>query len=246
MNDDWQEAAFSNRHTHNRGQRGKGGKATSHGFNVQKTLGSYEIKSPKFPSKPDEDAKSARMEIYNLNNQGNALIGELFIPGYLNANLLMAGSRKVMKKVVRDLVEMHDESEESQPEDERNADETEAKQNDDNDEEEEEKEGDREESDQEDRKERRKAQEFEKNSFRSPKFWLKWQGQLLKEESEDEEVVTDGGYIVFSGNACEKFDGTLTCEKLGWKNIKVSGWKIKGMSARDFEIQWIAEKEEEN
>lgn len=73
---------------------------------------------------------------------------------------------------------------------------------------------------------------------------MKWQGRLLNEAAEDE-VVTDDGYIVFSGNACEKFHGTLSCEGLGWKNVKVTGWKIKGMNARDFEIGWVGERKEE-
>ncbi|CZT22096.1 uncharacterized protein RCC_07965 [Ramularia collo-cygni] len=138
-----------------------------------------------------------------------------------------------MKRVIRDLVEKNDEEDAQAEGDENAADEDELPEDEDN------------ESDQDDRKERQKAAEFEKNSFRSPKFWLKWQGQLLTDGAE-EEFITDGGYIVFSGNACEKFDGTLSCEKLGWKNAKVSGWKIKGMSARDFEIEWVAEKDIES
>jgi hypothetical protein len=227
MSDDWQEAAFSNRHTHNRnGRGGKGGKANAHGFNVQKTFGSYEIKSLKFPARPEGESRNARLEVYTLNEEGNAIVGELFVPGCLSANVLMAGSRRVMKKVVREL-EREEDSEVERDESPKD----EAAGPDDEDDE----------SDERDRKERQKVQEFEKNSFRSPKFWLKWQGRLLGEEGGDE-VETDDGYIVFSGNGCEKFDGTLSCEKLGWKNVKVTGWKIKGMSARDFEVEWVPER----
>lgn len=235
MADDWQEAAFSNRHTHNRGgQRGKGGKANSHGFNVDKTFGTYEIKSHRFPSIPEGETKTAKLEVYTLNDQENALIGELFIPGCMTANVLMAGSRKVMKQAIRDLVEK-DEPEELDPDEEANGNDAEAQS---------ESEDEEDDSDDEERKERQKAQEFEKNSFRSPKFWMKWQGQLLGDHAGDE-ILTDGGYIVFSGNACEKFDGTLSCKKPGWKNIKFQGWKTKGMSARDFEIDWLPEDAEQ-
>lgn len=241
MGDDWQEAAFSNRHIHNRGKGRKSGKANSHGFNVKKTFGSYEIKSPKFPSKPGE---AARLEVYTLNEKGDALVGELFVPGCLSANVLMAGSRKIMKRVVRDL-EREEEEEKAGEVEEGKGDEEETRSEDGSREETTQPDEENDEEEEEDQKESRQAQKFEKNSFRSPKFWLKWQGHLLADEAESAgQVLIDDGYIVFSGNSCDKFDGTLSCEKLGWKNVKVSGWKIKGMNARDFEIGWISTTKE--
>lgn len=238
--DDWQDAVFSNRHVHNRvGKqgRGKGGKSNGQ-FNVQKTFGSYEVKcaaANKLASVTSDEKHAGRLEIYTLNDTGIALIGELSLPSVLHGTVLMAGSRKVMNTVIRDLervVETEKTEERIEVEDQR-----------DQRGEIEEDVDDEIESD-EDNQQQQRFQEFEKNSFRSPKFWLKWQGEVLlpPDNTLKDTHVTDSGYIVFSGNDCGKFDGTLSCEALGWSNVKLSGWKTASRSARDFNVEWAAAK----
>ncbi|GIZ47017.1 hypothetical protein CKM354_001011800 [Cercospora kikuchii] len=260
--DDWQDAALTNRHLHNRvGKqgRGKGGKSNG-AFDVHKTFGTYEVKCPaadkRSAAKEGLNSGVGRLEIYNTNELGNALVGELVLPGALHGTVVFAGSRKAMKVAVRAFEE--DEEEEEQEKEEGSGDEG-------NCEDVEEDDG---QSSEEDDREQQRHRQFEKNSFRSPKFWLKWQGEILSEaasspqdlpqEKEDEVeamsdqvpvpaaveddkvLTTDSGYLVFSGNNCDKFQGTLSCESLGWNNVKLSGWKIKSQPARDFDVQWVS------
>lgn len=101
-------------------------------------------------------------------------------------------------------------------------------------------------------RQRRRAATFEKNSFRQPKFWFRWQGVLSDDavaDLEDELEAGQGGgnkvhgsgYVVFSGNDCRRFQGTMTSARLGWNNVKMTGWKAKPQPERDFEIQWTTE-----
>ncbi|KAL1861405.1 hypothetical protein Daus18300_008936 [Diaporthe australafricana] len=93
-------------------------------------------------------------------------------------------------------------------------------------------------------RQRRRTSTFEKNSFRHPKFWFRWQGQISDEASAHADVGDNGGnvhgsgYIVFSGNDCKRFQGTITSEQLSWNNVKMSGWKAKPQPERDFEVEW--------
>lgn len=93
-------------------------------------------------------------------------------------------------------------------------------------------------------RQRRRTSTFEKNSFRHPKFWFRWQGQISDEASAAADLGDGGcdvhgsGYIVFSGNDCKRFQGTMTSEQLAWNNIKMSGWKAKPQPERDFEVEW--------
>ncbi|KAF2208477.1 hypothetical protein CERZMDRAFT_48948 [Cercospora zeae-maydis SCOH1-5] len=224
--DDWQDAALTNRHLHNRvGKqgRGKGGKSNG-AFDVHKTFGTYEVKCPAAgklgPDKDSQHSGVGRLEIYNLNEQGNALLGELVLEAALHGTVIMAGSRRVMKVVIRGLEK--DEQEDGGSDDQGKND---VEMND------------------EDVRERQRHQQFEKNSFRSPKFWLKWQGEILHGASpsggeERSVLTTDSGYLVFTGNNCDKFQGTLNCQLLEWNNVKLSGWKLKNQPARDFDVQW--------
>ncbi|POS68802.1 catalase [Diaporthe helianthi] len=96
----------------------------------------------------------------------------------------------------------------------------------------------------EDERQRRRTSTFEKNSFRHPKFWFRWKGRLSDEASAAANLADDGcdvhgsGYIVFSGNDCKRFSGTITSEKLAWNNVKMSGFKAKPQPERDFEVEW--------
>lgn len=245
--DDWQDAALSNRHLHNRvGKhgRGKGGKSNG-AFNVQKTFGTYELKCPaaaRIPQTAGEgevkgkSPREPRLEVYNLNELGNALVGEMVLPGAVHGTVLLAGSRKTLKMAERavepdeeqDDVEAGEKQEEHKSEGGVSGEEDEAVSRHEGD-------GD---SDADDGR----YHQFEKNSFRNPKFWLRWQGYKESHspggQHEVEVLLTGSGYLVFSGNNCEKFDATLSCDALGWDNIKLKGWKARSHSARDFQISW--------
>ena len=258
--DDWQEAALSNRHLHNRvGKhgRGKGGKSNG-GFNVQKTLGTYEVKCPaaaklaKEVNEEKEKGKEPVLEIYNLNELGNALVGEMVLPGALRCVVLMAASRKTMK-VAEKAFEEPEESEARDGDDgeEARGDDGAERRSDQESAEESEESGEEQHESDEDDLEQRRYQQFEKNSFRNPKFWISWRGhkdqapteaqasQLPSEDTEEESSELSGtGYLIFSGNNCERFNATLSCEVLGWDNVKLKGFKLRSHSARDFQVQW--------
>ncbi|OQO11739.1 hypothetical protein B0A48_03466 [Cryoendolithus antarcticus] len=244
--DDWQDTAFSNRHVHNRiGKqgRGKGGKANG-AFNVQRTLGTYEVKcaaaAKVLRSAASDSQGLGSLEIYTLNDLGNALIGELNMPGVLNGTVLMAGSRKTMKIAIEHLRAEGSESEESEVDGAATHDGSLDRPKVDNDDDQGFGAGSDDIDDESTSHDH--FDEFEKNSFRSPKFWLKWQGQVTAQVDDDgviDETVTDSGYLVFSGNTCERFNGTLSCSKLDWHNVKITGFKLRSKPARDFDVQWV-------
>nr|OQO25852.1 hypothetical protein B0A51_07938 [Rachicladosporium sp. CCFEE 5018] len=247
--DDWQDTAFSNRHVHNRiGKqgRGKGGKANG-AFNVQRALGTYEVKcaaAGKVLRSVASDAQGlGSLEIYTLNDLGNALIGELIMPGVLNGTVLMAGSRKTIKIAIEHLRPEESESEESEVDEAATHEETidSAEVRDDDDEVSDAGPDDDGDDNDEESAPHDQVDEFEKNSFRTPKFWLKWQGQVTAQAGDDgvtDGLVTDSGYLVFSGNTCERFNGTLSCSRLDWHNVKITGFKLRSKPARDFAVQW--------
>ncbi|KAJ4112430.1 hypothetical protein NW768_011587 [Fusarium equiseti] len=83
-------------------------------------------------------------------------------------------------------------------------------------------------------REQTRFNKFEKNTFRQPKFWLFWKGRVLAApqhiihadtESATDEVRSGMGYLIFSGNRYEKFNGTISCDSLGWKDIAIRGRK---------------------
>ncbi|KAF4446583.1 catalase [Fusarium austroafricanum] len=82
--------------------------------------------------------------------------------------------------------------------------------------------------------ERQRFNSFEKNTFRQPKFWLSWRGRLLvsptsdltlEQDSDRHEIQSGMGYLVFTGNKCQKFHGIISCDVLGWKDVALNGWK---------------------
>lgn len=240
MSDDWQETALTTRHMHNRVQdRHSNNKrrTSSSTFDVRKTFASYTLKCPAWrklcPSATDDEdgdkASSPRLEIYRLTESGTGVVGYLRLPGVMDVAVVLAGSRVALRGVV-EAVEGGDEEDGEEDEDEDEEDED-------------------------------RFETFEKNSFRSPKFWVRWSGGVSsnadsdsrspslgaeekargkgKTKEEDNDVVATGlGYIVFSGNTCAKFKGTLNCTELGWKDITISGHKIAGRSESDVPVLW--------
>ncbi|KAH7029218.1 uncharacterized protein B0I36DRAFT_363789 [Microdochium trichocladiopsis] len=115
---------------------------------------------------------------------------------------------------------------------------------------------------------------FEKNSFRSPKFWVEWRSSSSSSISQadpgenvtihpggpqehdaletggdanhsspqprpsTDSVLSGTGYLVFQGNDCRKFSGTISCPALGWDNLAASGHRLAGAGSRDVQALW--------
>ncbi|KAJ3528562.1 hypothetical protein NM208_g10148 [Fusarium decemcellulare] len=246
MEADWESEFLTTRHVHNRKTRhGLGSSGASNAFDVRKTFGSYDLKCPvaetyRRQNKPEEiqDKSSRRqkraplgprLEIYRLTDNEDGLLGELIIPGILQATATMAGSRKQLRELIEGRRQDEGELREDIPGEPLTTEEL----------------GDEEatSSTRYQEKQRNRFQKFEKNSFRQPKFWLHWHGSVLAPSSAlDECQSTDSpengdqsgmGYLVFSGNKCRDFKGTMSCELLGWKDIKLEGRKRGDMKERD-------------
>jgi hypothetical protein len=216
MGDDWQDAAFSSRHMHNN----RGNKSKRSTFDVRKTFGSYEVKCPAWQKLENISSdRSASLELYRLTENGEGVVGQLQMPSAFDAAVVLAASRESLRRTIETV-----EDEESQDDEE------------DDDEEE------------EDDESQSRFETFEKNSFRSPKFWFKWSGtlpakppsspKLSRKASEGDDVETGLGYIVFAGNDCRKFKGTLNCEAYGWKDVAITGHKIAARSESDVPVAW--------
>jgi len=82
-----------------------------------------------------------------------------------------------------------------------------------------------------DDRENRRARAFEKNTFRNPKFWLRWKGeaQSSDDNGDDRKSVaeSDTGYIVFANNTCNSFERRITCPSLEWKERRLRGRKTR-------------------
>lgn len=206
---------------HNR----RGSKSTRGTFDVRKSYGSYEVKCPAWQKLDDVSTDdAASMELYRLTENQEGVVGELALPGVLRAAILLAASRQSLRRTVEEMEATPDEDED----DEENESEDEAT------------------SPVLDR-----FETFEKNSFRTPKFWFRWSGSPItsatprasspkasKAASASSDVETGMGYIVFSGNDCRKFKGTISCDALGWKDVAISGHKVAGRSESDVPVAW--------
>jgi hypothetical protein len=252
--DDWQDAAFSSRHMHNRvnrnGARGGGGKGKRNAaFDIRKIYGSYECKCPAWHNKINNSSSSennamdryaAVLELYRLTENGQGVVGELLLPGVLRAAVVLAASRKSLQGVLAEFepaVLAEDEKTASDLTEEQDKDE-----NEDEDEDEDEDEKDEDEEEDEEEPTPNLFKTFEKNSFREPKFWLQWNGSISSptstEDTNAEKAESGLGYIIFTSNDCRKFKGTLNCASLGWKDVLFSGHKIAPRSESDIPVAW--------
>ncbi|KAL1597607.1 hypothetical protein SLS59_007304 [Nothophoma quercina] len=169
--DDWQDHALSTRHMHNRNSRRPSGKGKAKGiFDVRKTFGEYEVKCASWERAlgelDDEDRNDdeASFELLRLTEDGQGVLGELVLPGVLRASVVLAASRKTLDVITTHLSGEDQESSSS------SSDENEDENQDPD---------DKDEDDDEDNgNPPDRFTTFEKNSFRSPKFWLAWNGSL--------------------------------------------------------------------
>jgi hypothetical protein len=220
--DDAIDSAFQSRrfaHGKSKGKSGRGG--TSRPFNPLAALGRYEVSLGAGPS-----TSQHVFEIHELTESETGLVGT-FDLAKLSGMFILAGSRKQLADIITGLEEGDEES------DDEDAGSQESHDVDDNDDEAERSENKPSAIELQDEKMNRRAQAFEKNSFRNPKFWMKWKGTPVTDKGdESNHVEEDMGYLVFANNECDKFEGTITCPSLDWKQLKLKGRKVhsKGRS----------------
>jgi hypothetical protein len=241
MDDSWQETAFSTRHMHNRQSRNNGTKTGGSGkskrttFDIRKAFGTYTIKCPSWYKLYNEiepgESKDAVLELYRLTECGRGVVGEMSLPGVIRAAVLLAASRKSLQGIL-DVLEPVKEVGKDEVEDEEKK--AEKKDDEDSDDEEEEEE----EESEEEEPEPNRFETFEKNSFREPKFWLRWNGVLESPAVGEEKAESGLGYIIFPSNDCRKFKGTLNCASLEWKDVAFSGHKLASRSESDIPVSW--------
>jgi hypothetical protein len=227
--DDPIDSAFQSRrfaHGKSKGKSGRGSNRSggaSKPFNPLAALGSYEVSLGAGPSSTQHV-----LEIHELSGDETGLLGT-FDLGKLRGMFVMAGSRKQVADIVEGLEDDDDDDHEAGDDDDGETDESQSGN------EEEETEPEPSAIELQDEKVNRRARAFEKNSFRNPKFWIRWKGTPLSEASDDsgpKQVETDMGYLVFANNECDRFDGTINCPSLDWKQLKLKGRKVhsKGRS----------------
>ncbi|KAH6872745.1 hypothetical protein J4E91_001111 [Alternaria rosae] len=221
--DDWQDAAFSTRHMHNRTGRSGKSKHTS-AFDVHKTFASYSVKCPAWQKAlgatgDAQREQDASLELYRLTEGGEGVVGQLSLPGLLQVSVILAGSRDSLRRTIAEIEPDEPNEEEDNDDDEEESDNTEPES-----------------------PERSRFETFEKNSFRSPKFWFRWSGcptdSSHNTSKAPEHNETELGYIVFSGNDCRKFKGTINCTSLKWKNVAITGHKLVARSSSDAQVTW--------
>jgi len=240
----WEEVQATHRNFPVKGGRGK------RAFAAANLVGSYTVKcktieqasSGNGDDKPSDDLN---LEIHGTTEDGLGMIGS-FDFGVLYGMMLITGSRKGLEKAVRiaDGEEADDDDEHHEDEHEHHDDDEEVEEhveetngNDHG--------GDDGEAEQAPRrptpsrvstssKHSRRASRhdathaFEKNTFRTPKFWFRWRG-MKRRSGKDDELVVDVagkniGFLEFHGGACKEFSGTFTSELLG-ENVSMLGWK---------------------
>lgn len=166
------------------------------------------------------------MELYRLTDSGEGVVGQLFLPGVLHSSIILAGSRDSLRRTIADVESDEDETDDDEQEDEGDSDNIEPES-----------------------PAKTRFDTFEKNSFRSPKFWFRWSGVPLASsptaapsKDEADACESDLGYIVFSGNDCRKFKGTINCASLAWKNAAISGHKLVARSESNAQVAWGGKK----
>lgn len=223
-------ALRSRRIPHGRsGKNTRSGKASGRSsFDPLRAVGVYEVKVGSTKSKRHQDETDARpasnLTIHSLSPDETGLIASFDINGALIGMCVLAGSRRGVKKIVAEL-----EKGESEEESEGEADDESATVADDDEDDEEVDTAEmkpRSAMEEEDDRINRRAKAFEKNSFRNPKFWMHWRAHV---KGTDNTQVNESnvGYIVFSGNDCTTFDGTISSEVLGWDNMRIKAHKVK-------------------
>ena len=226
MEDPIDSAFQSRRFTHGKSKgksgrgSGRGGGGASKPFNPLAALGRYEVSLGAGPPTSQHD-----FEIHELTGSETGLVGT-FDFAKLSGMFILAGSRKQLADIITGF-------EEGDDDDDDDGDDHEGKDQDSKGDDDAESEDEPSAIELQDQKLNRRAQAFEKNSFRNPKFWMRWKGTPeVENDNTTNQVETDMGYLVFTNNECDKFEGTITCPSLDWKQLKLKGRKVhsKGRS----------------
>lgn len=212
--DDALSDILNSRHFSHSSASKKGGRRQA--FDPLAAVGSYEILCKADGS--DSNAPSL-MTIHGLNEDDSALIVSFAIGKAVEAMAILAGSRKVMKQIVDELESEPDQCSSLGEEEIVGVENQES-------EEEEEDLG------------KRRADNFEKNSFRNPKFWMCWRGTVRKDKDDTPIGEKNMGYLVWKSNRCEQFEGTISCDTLGWRNVKLKGHRIR-KGAAECHLHWM-------
>lgn len=251
--EDWQDAALSSKHMHNGigryNGKGSGRSKRNSFFNVRRSFGTYSCKCAALERTNAGSSRQANtaaaLHLYRLTACGQGIVGELSLPRVLEAPIILAGSRKILQSIITGLspdnmedinasMEMEASSDDNNTYDIGCAEDSATQAN----------------SNEADEIEQDRIRTFEKNSFRSPKFWFQWsnissiasasgsQWEGIANGKETTIVQAELGYLVFSGNDCRKFKGTISCSKLGWENVAISGYKIASRSESDIPMVW--------
>ncbi|KXT16905.1 hypothetical protein AC579_4720 [Pseudocercospora musae] len=252
MYDDPLDAALQSRripHGRSRNLKGGKGKANRSGngnasmFNPLQALGRYVVHLGSGPKKGAVAELSPQnphswLEIHELTPEDNGFLGTFNFGGKVSGMLVIAGSRKALRTILGGL-EQGSDAEDDQHKDPELNDES---HEDGEDEDEDEPKQDQSAMEAEDERINRRARAFEKNTFRNPKFWIRWKGNVQAPATENGQqasaVDSNTGYLVFSGNDCDKFEGTISSTALKWDNMKLQGWKIHSKASR-CPVQWI-------
>ena len=210
---------------HNKGS-GRGGAAI---FDPLRAMGRYEIliqsRVPLLEGEIPHSSEPSWLEIHELTPNEDGLLGTFSIGGRISGLCVLAGSRKGLDEIIRSLG-----SWESTPKEGDNSAQAGATDNGRKSEELSTSEQAHQISDLEleDMQLNRRAQAFEKNTFRNPKFWLKWNAATgAHEEIVPSDSSADRGYVVFSNNNCAKFEGSISSRAIGWKDVKFHGRKVR-------------------
>ncbi|KAF4344020.1 catalase [Fusarium beomiforme] len=167
-----------------------------------------------------------RLDIHRSTDSEDGLLGEISLPGVLDASVVLAGSRKKLQEILH----IATDSIASEPEAMSDVDGLLIESSDDFQHRDD---GVTEQQLQENTEELR-SNNFEKNTFRQPKFWLFWRGRILVpstsfdatgDQSPPDPIQSGMGYVVFTGNKYQKFNGTISCDILGCDNFAQNGWK---------------------
>lgn len=210
--DDPIDSAFQSRrfaHGKSRAKSGRSG-GPSKQFNPRAALGRCEVSLG-----AGNPASRHAFEIHRLTERETGLLGT-FDFERLKGMFVLAGSRKQIAEIIAELEEHNDDTEDDSAES---------------------REPHQEDTDDQkyelsalevqDEKLNHRARAFEKNSFRNPKFWMKWKGTTgAPVAGEPEMAELDTGYLVFANNTCDRFEGTITCASLDWKQLKLKGRKV--------------------
>lgn len=261
----WQTEHFNSRRIAH-GRKGKSGGKRSH-FDPRRAYGKYELRCPAsaklstnfrtVPGTRRGDASDGILEIHGpAETRDSALICTFALTDVLSGVALLAGSRKSLASVVGELERSNEaDSETREPEE---IEEGAVTRLSDADDDPGNPEGDEDEADYggespshlevRDERDRSRQAAFEKNSFRSPKFWVRWRAPVPARARNGEdytdtdtrptEVEVNGGYLIFSSNDCSTFNGTISCDAFEWKNVKLSGRKITS-KATQCPISWL-------